>query len=95
MTGELEQLAELVRAKNEADLSIARLLGRPALSGNIGEFVAARVFGIDLMQSGSHAGYDGVSARRHSRGRPSTSRRTAVTSGSWTLASIPVTITWY
>lgn len=60
MTGELEQLAELVRAKNEADLSIARLLGRPALSGNIGEFVAARVFGIDLMQSGSHAGYDGV-----------------------------------
>jgi hypothetical protein len=33
--------------------------GRP-LSGNIGEFVAARVFGIDLMPSGSHAGYDGV-----------------------------------
>ena len=60
MTGELEQLAELVRAKNEADLSIARLLGRPALSGNIGEFVAARVFGVDLMPSGSHAGYDGV-----------------------------------
>lgn len=60
MTGELEHLAELIRAKNEADLSIARLLGRPALSGNIGEFVAARVFGIDLMPSGSHAGYDGV-----------------------------------
>ena len=60
MTGELEHLAELIRAKNEADLSIARLLGRQALSGNIGEFVAARVFGIDLMPSGSHAGYDGV-----------------------------------
>ena len=60
MTGELEHLAELIRAKNEADLSIARLLRRPALSGNIGEFVAARVFGIDLMPSGSHAGYDGV-----------------------------------
>jgi integrase len=39
LTEGLEQLAELVRAKNEADLSIARLLGRPALSGNIGEFV--------------------------------------------------------
>ena len=60
MAEELEHLAELIRAKNEADLSIARLLGRPALSGNIGEFVAARVFGIDLMASGSQAGYDGV-----------------------------------
>lgn len=60
MTGELEHPAELIRAKNGADLSIARVLGRQALSGNIGEFVAARVFGIDLMPSGSHAGYDGV-----------------------------------
>jgi hypothetical protein len=59
LTGELEHLAELIRVKNEADLAIARLLGRPTLSGNIGEFVAARVFGIDLMPSGSHAGYDG------------------------------------
>jgi hypothetical protein len=60
LTGELEHLAELIKAKTEADLSIARVLGRPALPGNIGEFVAARVFGIDLMPSGSHAGYDGV-----------------------------------
>jgi hypothetical protein len=48
LTGELEHLAELVRAKNEADLSIARLLGRSALSGNIGEFVAARVFRMSM-----------------------------------------------
>lgn len=59
LTGELEHLAELIRAKNEADLAIARLLGRPTLPGNIGEFVAARVFNIELMTSGSNAGYDG------------------------------------
>jgi hypothetical protein len=33
--------------------AIARLPGRPALSGTIGEFVAARVSGIDLLTSGS------------------------------------------
>jgi hypothetical protein len=49
LTGELEHLAELIRAKNEADLSIARLPGRPTLPGKIGEFVAARVFNIELM----------------------------------------------
>jgi hypothetical protein len=60
LAANLEHLAELIRAKNDADLAIARMLGRPALSGNIGEFVAARVFGIDLMAAGNHAGYDGM-----------------------------------
>ena len=41
------------------------------------------MFGIDLMASGSQAG-TAPSAHRHSRGGPSTSRSTAVTSGSWT-----------
>ena len=51
---ELQHLAELIQAKNEADLAIARLPGQEqALSGNIGEFVAARVSGIDLLTSGS------------------------------------------
>jgi hypothetical protein len=45
---DLEQLAQLVAARNEADRQIAALIGRPAAPGNIGEFVAARVFGIEL-----------------------------------------------
>jgi hypothetical protein len=57
---DLERLAGLVRVKNEADLAIARLIGRPCERGNIGEFVAAKVFGIQLMPSGSHPSYDGV-----------------------------------
>lgn len=60
MTDELQHLAALIRHKNEVDGAIARLIERPALAGNIGEFVAARVFGIDLEPPGSHAGYDGT-----------------------------------
>jgi hypothetical protein len=56
----LERLADLVRRKNELDHAIAELIGRPATPGNIGEFVAAWVFGIKLVPSGSHPGYDGV-----------------------------------
>jgi len=55
---ELERLAALVQIKNDADAAIAALRGRPSASGNIGEFVAARVFTIQLMTSGSHPGHD-------------------------------------
>jgi hypothetical protein len=57
---DLERLAEFVRIKNDADAAIAELIGRPSSPCNIGEFVAARVFAIQLMTSGSHPGYDGV-----------------------------------
>jgi hypothetical protein len=57
---DLERLAEFVRIKNDADAAIAELIGRPSSPGNIGEFVAARVFAIQLMTSGSHPAYDGV-----------------------------------
>jgi hypothetical protein len=53
-------LAQLVQARNDADQQIAAMIGRPSAPGNIGEFVAAKIFGIALMSSGSHPGYDGV-----------------------------------
>jgi hypothetical protein len=53
VTEDLERLAELIRVKNEADRAIAQLIGRPALPGNIGEFVAARIFRIELMAAGN------------------------------------------
>jgi hypothetical protein len=58
---DLERLAELIRVKNEADAAIAELIRRPCAPGNTGEFIAARVFAITLMTSGSHPGHDGVS----------------------------------
>ena len=67
--GKLEHLAELIWIKNKADLSIAELIGRPCLPGNIGEYVAAEVFGIQLMGSGAHPGYDGVFDRGELAGK--------------------------
>lgn len=59
MARDLEQLAELIRIKNQADQKIAEEIGRPALPGNIGEYVAARIFRIDLERPGNNPGYDG------------------------------------
>jgi hypothetical protein len=56
----IERLAALIRTKNEADRAIAEVIGRPATPGNIGEFVASQIFGIELAKSGSQAGYDGT-----------------------------------
>lgn len=56
----LDELAELIREKNKADLAIAELIGRPCLPGNIDEYIGVRVFGIQLMHSGAHPGYDGL-----------------------------------
>ena len=47
----LEQLAIAIRNKNAADESVARIIGRPALIGHTGEYIAASVFGIKLEQA--------------------------------------------
>lgn len=57
---ELEQLAELLRRRNEIDLEISRIIRRPGLPSHIGEFIASRVFGIRLETSASAKGIDGV-----------------------------------
>jgi hypothetical protein len=88
MTDAFERLAGLVQVKNSADAAIAELIRRPSAPGNIGEFVAAAVFAIELMTSGSHPGHDGMFTTGSLAGRRSTSRRTAVMSPSWTSAPI-------
>ena len=55
----VEQLAQLIRQRNQVDAKIAALIGRPAMSGHIGEFVASHVFGIVLENSATNKGYDG------------------------------------
>jgi len=69
MADDLERLAGLVRIKNKADAAIAELIGRPSAPGNVGEFVAAAVFAIQLTPSGSHPGYDGVFTAGHLAGK--------------------------
>ena len=56
---QLRRLASLIKQRNAVDQGIAATLGRPALTGHLGEFIAARVFGIALLESASHKGIDG------------------------------------
>jgi hypothetical protein len=53
-------LADLIRRKNRIDNEIAALVNRPAELGHVGEFIAARIFGIRLHASATHAESDGV-----------------------------------
>ena len=55
----MERLASLIKRRNALDLAISEVLGRPALQGHFGEFVAARIFNIELHDSAAHKGSDG------------------------------------
>jgi len=54
------QLAELIRERNEVSARITRLIGRPALAGHVGEWIASRVFDIELQESAIAMGFDGT-----------------------------------
>jgi hypothetical protein len=58
--GRIEQLAELLHERNVIDARIATVIGRPALPGHIGEFIAAEIFGLSLNESASAAASDGT-----------------------------------
>ena len=47
----VQQLAKLLAERNAVDARIAALIGRPALAGHVGEFLAAQVFYIELAES--------------------------------------------
>jgi hypothetical protein len=57
---ELAQLATLLAERNLVDGRIAQLIDRPVERGHIGEWIAARMFDIDLHPSAVHASSDGV-----------------------------------
>ena len=45
---ELAELGALLRERNVLDARIGRLLDRPVNTGSIGEWVAARIFDVEL-----------------------------------------------
>ncbi|HYO02790.1 MAG TPA: hypothetical protein VET27_13350 [Mycobacterium sp.] len=55
----LAELAALLRERNALDARLGRLLNRPVNTGHIGEWIAARIFGIELENAANAAGYDG------------------------------------
>ncbi len=90
MTEDLRQLADLIRARNASDRGIARIIGRPAPMGHIGEFVAAQVFDIAPEEAADHKGADG-----HFRSGPLAGRTVIVkfrppgTTARWTSTPPP------
>lgn len=65
----LSRLAELLRQRNALDDAIARLIGRPALTGHIGEYLASRIFNIRLSESATTKAIDGYFASGPLEGR--------------------------
>jgi hypothetical protein len=56
---DLKRLGFLIRQRNEVEIEITRIIGRPAQIGHIGEYVAAKVFRIALSASAAEKGHDG------------------------------------
>lgn len=57
---DLEHLAQLIRDKTAIESRISEIVGRPALIGHVGEYIASRLFSIDLHQSATTKGSDGL-----------------------------------
>jgi len=56
---QLAAIAGLLWQRNAIDEAIASMIKRPMASGHLGEWIAAKVFGIELEQSEVTAGIDG------------------------------------
>src|SRR5437667_2637553 len=56
----LKSLARLIRQRNEIEVKITEIIGRPAQLGHIGEYLASKIFDIELVTSASHRRFDGV-----------------------------------
>ena len=56
---DLGHLALLIQQRNTLDDQIARLIGRPAQLGHIGEYIASKVFNITLTPIATTKGIDG------------------------------------
>ena len=56
---ELSNLASLLVERNAVDARIAAIIGRPALVGHMGEYVASEILDIQLAASATQAGHDG------------------------------------
>jgi hypothetical protein len=65
----LADMANLLDRRNELDAQIAERIGRPMTSGHLGEWIAARIFQIELYPSASTAAADGHFASGPLEGR--------------------------
>jgi hypothetical protein len=59
VTEDISRIADLLRTRNAVDAEIAAILGRPMTSGHLGEWIAARIFDIELEPSATATAIDG------------------------------------
>src|SRR5215831_14715767 len=52
-------LADLIKKRNTLETEIAKLIGRPAAIGHLGEYIASTIFNIALEESASRRAIDG------------------------------------
>ena len=55
----LKQISSLLARRNAIDEKIAALIGRPAISGHVGEWIAQEIFKVKLAKSANRKGFDG------------------------------------
>ena len=56
---DIKRLADLISRRNQVNKEISDLIGRPALTGHIGEYIASKIFNIELESSAARKGIDG------------------------------------
>lgn len=66
---DLARLAQLVRARNTVESNIANLLRCSVNLNDIGEYIAATIFGITLIPSTHHSEFAGIFAHDHLAGK--------------------------
>lgn len=66
---EIEKLAQLIKQRNQIDNQITEIINRPALTGHIGEYIASKIFDIELEKSASAKSYDGKFRKGNLKGK--------------------------
>lgn len=56
----LDHLIALLHQRNQLDRQISQLIGRPSSSGHLGEYIASKVFDIELHLSATTKASDGI-----------------------------------
>ena len=59
MRSDIQKLAHLIAKRNVIEADIAAIVGRPGEIGHVGEYIASKIFNINLEKSAVQAGWDG------------------------------------
>jgi len=55
----LKTLSDLIKTRNSIDADISQIIQRPAFTGHLGEYIASKIFDINLNSSATQKGHDG------------------------------------